>query len=557
MDITHYGRRTVMMGREPAAYRIPVEIYREIFAYIPLLEPAACMLEFSTAVSQVCRHWRCLALEMKELWTFIVVECQTGYYTQRARLALERSHPLPIVIHIEDIASKVDDYRQLVLDALIHVSRASDLFIDGSRIVEYEDFTEEVTEALESHPAPFLETFRSACFLELPGDSLFRGEVPPNLRTVEMWACYPHPLLLQAPLTHLDLSEMEMENILDLLHELPSLEVMRLETPDPSEIDTFSPPPVALPNLQTLELVGRSADSIIRFMPFLDVPCDADLILRVYGCDLDESTFNTAMQNLAAIYAGQIADARKAGLIFRDLTIAPSEPWGHDNALTLHNPTSVQATENDADDPPSLPSSMTLSMTWSYKFGDERRIVPRILSFMPAIGSHETLNVTGKRLRFLQDWLDIATYGHQVSRITANGMAAHGLIMALNQTDMPIFPRLDMICVTDLTLENQVDERPANPDYHPYRHAYLRNNSREPMIPAESLPFIKLLLEVLRSRTASGHPISHLSIQACNLSVDMISSLRALMGEEAVEWDGKDNAGPYSGRRPADCMYAD
>ncbi|KAI0062646.1 hypothetical protein BV25DRAFT_1825153 [Artomyces pyxidatus] len=506
MDVTHDSPQlaaTTRTGRElePAAYRTPIEIYQEIFSYIPLLVPDSLMLHFSTAVSQVCRHWRRLALEMKELWTFIVVDPRN--YTQRVRLALERSHPLPIVLHIEVIASDKDEYRKIVLHALGHISRARDLFINGAGLHEYEEFLDEVTAVLESHPAPLLESFQASYFTDLPEASLFLGQVPPKLRTVRMFACYTHSLLLRAPLTHLYLSEMEMVDILDLLDKLPSLEVMKLEAPALAEIDTFLPPPVALPNLQSLELAGRSVDSIVRFMGFLDVPCDADLSLRVFGGDLIESTFNTAMESMAAVYAGQIGDALEAGLVFRDLTIGPSKPWGDDNTLTLHNPTSVQATENEDDDPPSLPSSMILSMTWSHQFGDERRMIPRILSFMPATDSYETLNVTGKRLRLLQDWVDIALHDPKVSRIIANGIAAHGVVMALNQTDIPVFPRLDTLCITDLTLEDQVDERPAGPDYYPYMRIQLDDGG--------SLPFLQTTyhsLSCCRERFAPGPPLA-------------------------------------------------
>ncbi|KAI0064925.1 hypothetical protein BV25DRAFT_207958 [Artomyces pyxidatus] len=533
--------------RESAAYRIPVEIYREIFAYIPL-EPHSHILESSTAVSQVCRHWRRLALEMKELWTYIVIGCpwRPGYYTQRVQLALKRSHPLPIILHIVKIVSDMDEYRRLVLHALGHISRAQELYLDGGSIYEYEDFLEEVTSVLETHPAPLLERFRASCFHDLPGDSLFRGEVPPKLRTVDMFACYPHPLLLRAQLTHLDLSEMIMDNIMDLLNELPSLEVLKLEVPAADEMDGFPPAPVVLPNLRSLELVDDSVRGITKFLSFLNIPYDADLELRVYGDKLVERRLSTAMQRLASVYTDQIADALDAGLIFRDLTIDPKPPYEDNCGLILHNPSSVGSTENGDDElPPKLPQKMTLYMSWSRDFGDERRIIPRILSFLPGIDSHHTLNVTGERLRFLQDWLDIATHGQHVFRVNANGKAALGLIMALNQTDVPVFPRLDTLRITDLTFEDLVDERPAGPDYYPYMRIriHIGPHPEEPLLPAGSLPLIDLLLKALRSRVASGLPISRLAIQRCNVSVDMVLSLRAFLGEDAVEWDGEVDAG--------------
>ncbi|KAI0064923.1 hypothetical protein BV25DRAFT_1822691 [Artomyces pyxidatus] len=73
---------------------------------------------------------------------------------------------------------------------------------------------------------------------------------------------------------------------------------------------------------------------------------------------------------------------------------------------------------------------------------------------------------------------------------------------------------------------------------------HIGPHPEEPPLPAGSLPLIDLLLKALRSRVASGLPISRLAIQRCNGSVDMILSLRAFLGEDAVEWDGEIDAGP-------------
>ncbi|KAL1725651.1 hypothetical protein EV714DRAFT_220912, partial [Schizophyllum commune] len=54
----------------PAVYQLPPEILAEVFAMVPHhgLDPGSHLSPSSIILSQVCRHWRALALSTPDLW---------------------------------------------------------------------------------------------------------------------------------------------------------------------------------------------------------------------------------------------------------------------------------------------------------------------------------------------------------------------------------------------------------------------------------------------------------------------------------------------------------
>ncbi|KAI0062631.1 hypothetical protein BV25DRAFT_1915789 [Artomyces pyxidatus] len=489
---------------------------------------------------------------MPELWTRILIDSDCSWHScwRIADLALTRSQPLPIKITIRDLYGTRKRYRQVVLNALHQISRARELYIHGAQSSNSnagEDFLTEILQALESHPAPLLEKLTVHCFFLLPRDLLFLGRIPPKLRSVNLWACEPNPVLLQAQLTHLELDEVDLDDILYHLDNLPSLEVLILPAPNLWLLDELEFPPSTLPNLQKLKLSADSADRITRFMPFLGIPPTTSLILSCHG-RLTEQTLPTTMESLASVYAHQTSDAAHAGLFYRDLSIRSPEKWGivgeHNCEISLCNPVPPPSNREDA---PALPQELQLYFSWSDTVGEERQLIPRLLTIMPAIDFHQTLTVSGHRLRFMHEWLDIAGHGAHVSQVHVMGIATHGLLLALGQAATPVFPRLTTLSIADVTFSQLVDARPASADFYP--HLHLRTMIVEPEdrpelpeeepIPADSLTMIDTLLAVLASRASSGCPVSHISIRGCVVSADVVESLRVCLGEGAVDWDGR------------------
>ncbi|KAI0062630.1 hypothetical protein BV25DRAFT_1915788 [Artomyces pyxidatus] len=375
----------------------------------------------------------------------------------------------------------------------------------------------------------------------LPSYVTFQSSIP-----VCMLGCSPNALLSWAPITQLTLYDIEdLGNILLYLDGAPSLEILSIGVPSPESIDTTAPS-TELPSLRRLDISADSIESITDFMACLDIPPNTALDLSLSS--ITEATSTTAMQGLAAVCADHISEASSEGLYYRDLTIGPS--WGGDRSccIILQNPDLVLG-EDDVT-AVKLPPQLRLSFSIRGNFSDERRILPRFLSFMPSTHSFHTLNTGGTRLRFMQDWLDIANHCSRAQQIHAEGLSAHGLVMALDQIAVPAFLHLETLCITGATFAEQVDERPAPPDYCCHwtkPQASVESPTvitEEPLIPADSFPFVDVLLRALRSRSKSGHPISHLSVSKCNVTAEMISSLRACLGEDAVEWDGQLAGGP-------------
>ncbi|KAI0062650.1 hypothetical protein BV25DRAFT_1825155 [Artomyces pyxidatus] len=250
------------------------------------------------------------------------------------------------------------------------------------------------------------------------------------------------------------------------------------------------------------------------------------------------------MTTISSTFSDHISNARAAGHYFQDATISPSGWLESDCGLTLRNPISPSNQTQIA----MLPEEVHLNINWSSQV-DERGIIPRLLSFMPTIDTIQTLHVHNQRFSFLQEWLDVAADGEHLLRVDAEGMAAHGLVLALQQ---PAFPRLAALSLASVSFTHQVDERPAGPEF--YHHMRMRASPlypddtpeipEEEPIPEDSMTFIEILLGALAARATSGNPIIQLPIDRCNISVDMVASLRACLGEEAVDWDGQVNGGP-------------
>ncbi|KAL1709562.1 hypothetical protein EV121DRAFT_286621 [Schizophyllum commune] len=100
----------------PAVHQLPPEILAEVFAMVPQhgLDPGSHLSPSSIILSQVCRHWRALALSIPDLWSTINIDIAVESQTPRALDAIANI----IVLHAARAGTRTLDIRLGVPDLI-------------------------------------------------------------------------------------------------------------------------------------------------------------------------------------------------------------------------------------------------------------------------------------------------------------------------------------------------------------------------------------------------------------------------------------------------------
>ena len=217
------------------------------------------------AITQVCRHWRVIAANCKDFWSYIPLQT-SAYWVQ---VSLERSSPCPISFSVDfSTAPQPEWYRNAALSALKDVSRARQVHLKGSAVTNSE-FRKEALHLLDMSSAPVLETFsvqghtpRDTVVLS---GNIFLCRVATELRSLTLAYCdvYLSSPLFRAPLQSLRLVNCYMEFPLEVLRLLPQLRTLVLENTHGARIKNLSEP-LRLPQLRYLEL--KNASNVIAFI---------------------------------------------------------------------------------------------------------------------------------------------------------------------------------------------------------------------------------------------------------------------------------------------------
>ncbi|KAI0058886.1 hypothetical protein BV25DRAFT_1829638 [Artomyces pyxidatus] len=528
--------------------RVPNEILREIFSNFPSFE--TCALEYSINVSQVCRLWRALALEMKDLWTEIAVGSQMGNSARHVELALERSVPRPITVHIA--SSWTGGHRTPVLRALRELPRVRVLCIGDGEGLAHGDLLDSVAQALRTCHTPRLEELRLYNIADdLFQDRLFAGQVSQKLRVLTVVACSLPPIVVRAPLTHLDVTLMDVGDLLEILRCLPSLEHLSF-TPtldlESSPAEFISRPVASLPRLRDISVTGF-VKSITQFVQFLEFAVDVDLDLQLLCEDPSESPHYYSQ--FSWICNGRLSNVIALGLYYQDLYISSRDE--EDLTLKAHNPVLPLG------EGPRLPQEISLSFIEGHRFSDDTGIITPLLSFLPAVHSIRTLATNSIPYRFLREWESMSSRLPEVASIIVLGPAAHGLAMALNAHE-GLFPHLTVLSIENVAFADLVDERPRTladiqrsfRDWESESDSGRMGKPESEAVPELEIPsemekgvsFFEHLLKGLRTREAAGLPIGRVSIRGCDVTADMVAQVRTVLGADCVEWDGQEDMGP-------------
>ncbi|EPQ57323.1 hypothetical protein GLOTRDRAFT_137673 [Gloeophyllum trabeum ATCC 11539] len=241
--------------------KLPPEVLAHIFSICSILEPFVIQPPYGTPlhswfkVTQVCKHWREVALNCAPLWHRI--EFSAPKWTVEM---LRRSKNAPIVVRA-DLTYRTPNFVNTVQQALGEVHRIKEL-----DLIAPSQMLSRLAGSL-SRPAPALESLRLSSqrlsaymdtIYHVP-DTLFQGRAP-RLRRLELVNCeiaWTSGFL--ANLTHLHIDKATtydpgrptMTQFLNVLRNTPALQSLRLKHAaplDPESIDEDTPR-VDLPNL--------------------------------------------------------------------------------------------------------------------------------------------------------------------------------------------------------------------------------------------------------------------------------------------------------------------
>ena len=229
--------------------KLPTELLVKIFHQARtdnVLDDWNAKYPHPVALSQVCRHWRKVALGAPTLWTDIrIVQCDKEKFREAARVYLERSKTCPIFLTwFSDLDQPYADIQGVINNLIIpraeRWQRITLLAKDNAA-------TDALLTAMESLDFPILQDLEISCMLKKssPSSPTFCRSAP-LLRRCRIHWCRNTPSLPPLPsnLVVLDFTfsavrpkEFDLDPLLKFLpHVAHSLEHLRFIVPPASEV---------------------------------------------------------------------------------------------------------------------------------------------------------------------------------------------------------------------------------------------------------------------------------------------------------------------------------
>ncbi|OJT13385.1 hypothetical protein TRAPUB_10151 [Trametes pubescens] len=304
-------------------------------------------------VAHVCRHWREIALNCANLWTWVAFDQHIP--TSYSEMLLDRARGLPLMVtfvisdtmgHCEGCVNGdwfYDNFHDQTAEICSLVPRIRELRILIDRLC-----FEECWEDLLSAESDVLEVLRLEAFgksrytqLAIPprGPSVSITEPlfmvpPPNLRSLSFAGvgCSWSETLLRPSLRHLELTSCQLSEppngsdmaaFLDAMRPLSNLETLKLDWPLFTDINEAGCSPVSLPRLTSIHLRGSNERigrllSYLQMLPTTTVRCT---VLDSFFNERERKPFQTA---LAHLFENMTIHAVAWG------TVPPIDPTGGD-----------------------------------------------------------------------------------------------------------------------------------------------------------------------------------------------------------------------------------
>ena len=275
--------------------KLPTELFVKIFHQTradSVLDDWDTEYPHPVALSQVCRHWRKVALGAPTLWTDIrIVQCDNEKIRKAALVYLERSKTCPIFLTwFSDLDQPYADIQGVIDDLIIpraeRWQRITLLAKDNAA-------TDALLTVMESLDFPILQDLEISCMLEKssPSSPTFCRSAP-LLRRCRLHSCCNTPSLPPLPsnLVVLDFTfsvmrpkEFDLDPLLEFLpHVAHSLEHLRFIVPPASEVrSTPRTSRIPLENLKSLLIKDSHVIMDRIFAPnltYFTVSCPHDAI---------------------------------------------------------------------------------------------------------------------------------------------------------------------------------------------------------------------------------------------------------------------------------------
>lgn len=285
------GRRMVELSlnddadvqqRSSAAATLPPHILEQIF--LLLAKDSSQLAHYCkwswVVVTHVCRQWRSVAMDCPDLWSWI-----TNFRSlEQTRMFLTLSRSSSLTIRYRDVDSYfvcdplnldlVFDHfpriRDLEIDAILDNKTMSPWYL-GTPNLWLKRLSLSVPPHILRNKKSSTPLPRSAWFLNVPIKDLqslslsgyhcdWSAPLFENLVDLSI-SCIPE-----------DHHRPDITELLDILRCCPKLESLKLDAAGPEELHTDPGPPVYLPHLRTLELLGIDTGACAKLMSLLIFP---------------------------------------------------------------------------------------------------------------------------------------------------------------------------------------------------------------------------------------------------------------------------------------------
>ena len=304
---------------------LPPEILARVF-HVLVLEDPPFTENFNgrgylgwIKATHVCQHWRQVALDDLSLWTKIwAIPRNTMWISEM--LARAKNAPLDVELTLDSAKSS----QEALLMITSHISHTRQLRFYGRLSTHHFDSLR----GINSCEAPALEHFElkvdaymSNLFQDLSGKTPFKGHLP-RLRTFSIsqvvipWSLIPRGQLtrlkIACPMEAVD-TPGDINELIDLLINCPSLEILALESSLPFQLTRYSHGrTIHLPHLSRLRLCG-STSRVVNMLKMLKLPLSATLHL---DCISDDDSECPLLPVISAHFQGP------SSVEFKSLTVA-------------------------------------------------------------------------------------------------------------------------------------------------------------------------------------------------------------------------------------------
>ena len=416
---------------------LPPEILARVFHLLVLDEPPLSgkgSLGWNR-VTHVCRHWRQVALEDSSLWAKIWGDPRNTMWFSEM-LARAKDAPLDI-----ELKFSVWTSQGALLMIHPHFSHTRQL-----RLHNLSELYSDSIRKLFTSGAPALEHFelRSSDYSpivlpDLGGNMLFKGHAP-NLRTFSLslsrvpipWSLVPRGQLTQLKIDYFhEVSDfpVDLNQLIDLLVNCPSLEILALESCLPPQLTEFlQGQTIHLPHLSRLRLCGPTS-RVVNMLRMFKLPSSTALHLN---CNPITTRINNDPEGLllpvisahfqisTPIEFKSLAVTIQRDMIFSLVITASTLPSTLDNRQTQNF-----GLEGDMVGKPEL----VLSFRILFERGHLASLLGEACKMLP-ISNLEYISMSAAN-KIDMDWVDLFSCCKNVTTMQATGYGTSSLVQAL------------------------------------------------------------------------------------------------------------------------------